>query len=86
MELITRRVITQLEGREPDDELLREYSNPESEKYQAMVDEICRQLHFTSLRYHRLDDTIEATGLPADKLCTYCWNGEPRNTKIHENK
>lgn len=76
MELITRRVIAKLEGREPDDELLKEYADPESEKYNNMVNEICRQLHFTSLRYHRLDDMIEATGLPAEKLCTYCWSGK----------
>lgn len=76
MELITRQVIARLEGREPDDELLQEYANPESEKYNNMVNEICRQLHFTSLKYHRLDDMIEATGLPAEKLCTYCWSGK----------
>ncbi len=86
MELITRRVITQLEGKEPDEELLKEYSNPESEKYNNMVNEICRQLHFTTLRYHRLDDMIEATGLPADKLCTYCWNGKSGNNTNQETK
>ncbi len=76
MELITRRVITKLEGKEPDRETLREYVDPESEKYKKMIDMICEQLHFTSLRYHRIDDMIEAIGLPADKICTYCWNGE----------
>ena len=77
MELITRRVITRLEGREPDKELLKIYSDPETEQYNAMVEEIRKELHFTSLRYHRLDDMIEATGLPAEKLCTYCWSGIP---------
>ena len=76
MELITRRVITKLEGREPDDELLRLYTDPESEEYNKMVEEIRKELHFTSLRYHRLDDMIEATGLPEDQLCTYCWSGK----------
>ncbi len=33
-------------------------------------------MKFASLRYHRLDDMIEAIGLPACKLCTYCFNGE----------
>ena len=41
-----------------------------------MVDKICEELHFTSLRYHRLDDMIESVGIDADKLCTYCWNGK----------
>ena len=76
MELITRRVITKLEGKEPDRETLKEYVDPESEKYQKMIDMICEQLHFTSLRYHRIDDMIEAIGLPKDRVCTYCWNGE----------
>ena len=76
MELITRRVITKLEGKEPDRETLKKYVDPESECYQKMIDMICEQLHFTSLRYHRIDDMIEAIGLPADKICTYCWSGE----------
>ena len=76
MELITRRVIRTLEGKDPDKETLEEYSHPDSEKYQNMVSEICKQLHFTTLRYHRLDDMIKAIGLPEDKLCTYCWNGK----------
>lgn len=76
MELITRRVIKELEGCEPDDATLKEYTNPDSEKYQKMVDRICETLHFTSLRYHRLDDMIESVGIGAEKLCTYCWNGE----------
>ena len=76
MELITRRVITELEGKEPDRATLLEYVNPESEKYQKMVDKICEQLHFTSLRYHRIDDLVEAIGLPAERVCTYCFDGK----------
>lgn len=76
MELITRRVIQELEGGEVTDELLREYADPDGEKYQKMVDKICEKLHFTTLRYHRLDDMLEAVGIDADKLCTYCWNGK----------
>ena len=63
-------------GREPDEELLKLYSNPETEEYNNMVEEIRKELHFTSLRYHRLDDMIEATGLPEENLCTYCWSGK----------
>ena len=76
MELITRRVIKELEGGEPDEKTLKEYIDPDSEKYQKMIDKICEKLHFTSLRYHRLDDMIDSVGIGADKLCTYCWNGE----------
>lgn len=76
MELITRRVIKKLEGKDPTDEVLREYADPDSEKYNKMVEEIGKELHFTSLRYNRLDDLLEAVGIGEEKLCTYCWNGK----------
>ena len=76
MELITRRVIRELEGGDPDDSVLQQYTDPDSEKYQQMVDKICERLNFTSLRYHRLDDMIESVGIDESKLCTYCWNGK----------
>lgn len=75
MELIARRVIEELEGGEVSKEVLQEYADPDSEKYQNMIDGICRKLKFTSLRYHRLDDMLEAVGIDPDKLCTYCWDG-----------
>ena len=76
MDLIARRVICRLEGGSPDASVLEEYATPDTDRYNRMVDEICKELHFTSLRYQRVDDMIEATGLPAEKLCTYCWNGK----------
>lgn len=76
MELITRRVITEFEGHEPDDETLKEYADPNSEKYAAMVDAIRKKLNFTSLSYLRLDDMLNSVGIDKCKLCTYCWNGE----------
>lgn len=75
-ELIARRVIVELEGEDPPREVIEEYADPDSERHHKMVERIGEKLHFTSLRYHRLDDMIEATGLPAEKLCTYCWNGK----------
>ena len=76
MELIGRRVIEELEEGEVTPEILEEYANPDSEKYQNMVDGICKKLNFTSLRFHRLDDMLESVGIDPDKLCTYCWNGK----------
>ena len=76
MELIGRRVIEELEGGPVSREVLEKYADPDSEKYQNMVDGICKKLNFTSLRYHRLDDMLEAVGIEPDKLCTYCWNGK----------
>ncbi len=75
MELIARRVIAEIEGGEVSEDVLREYANPDSEKYVQMVDRICEKLHFTSLGFLRLDDLIESIGLPEDKICTYCWSG-----------
>ncbi len=76
LDLIARRVIKAREGDNVSDEVLADYTNPESQNYKEMIDEICKQLNFTSLRFHRLDDMIESVGLPECKLCTYCWNGK----------
>lgn len=76
MDLITRRVIKKLEGVEPTDEIIKEYVDPDGKKYAAMIEEIRKELHFTTLRYHRLDDMIASVGIDSDKLCTYCWDGK----------
>ncbi len=76
MDLIARRVIERLENGQVTVEILLEYADPESEKYEKMVEEIGKELKFTSLRFNRLDDMLEATGLEPCKLCTYCWNGK----------
>lgn len=75
MDLITRRIIEQIGG-DYKNVHLEKFSNPDSPEYQGMIDEICKQLSFTSLRYHRLDDMIESVGLDPKKLCTYCWDGK----------
>lgn len=77
MDLITRRVIAELEGNEDiSEEVLNEYINPDSIRHQNMVKEICNRMKFNSLQYHRLDDLVEAIGLDECKLCTYCFNGK----------
>ncbi len=75
-DLITRRVIRDLEKGEPDEATLKRYADPDSPEYAAMCEEIRRRSRFTTLRYHRLDDMIESIGLPRQSLCPYCWNGE----------
>ena len=75
MDLITRRVIDRLEHGNVTDEVLQEYADPESEKYERMVEEIRKELNFTSLRFNRLDDMLDAVGIDKCKLCTYCWDG-----------
>lgn len=76
MDLITRRIIKKFEGDNVDMETLQKYCNPDSKEYENMVEEIRKELHFTTLRFHRLDDMLDSTGLEHCKLCTYCWNGK----------
>lgn len=75
MDLITRRVIRKLEG-DNAEHLLREYADPDSDRFNSMIEEIKNELNFTSLRYNRLDDMIKSVGISPCKLCTYCWSGQ----------
>ncbi len=75
MDLITRRVIAKLEGAPATESILQEYTDPESERYANMIEAIRKELNFTSLRYNRLDDLVDAVGIQPSQLCTYCWNG-----------
>ena len=74
MELITRRVIKEMEADEKKIDL-KNYVDPDSAQYIEMVNRIGKQLNFTSLRYQRLDDMMESIGIDKSKLCTYCWDG-----------
>lgn len=75
MDLITRRIIKRMEGDQAE-EVLEEYTNPDSERYNRMVEAIGREMNFSSLRFHRLDDMIKSVGIDPERLCTYCWNGK----------
>ena len=73
LDLASRKAIKELEGTEhatPE-----EYADPDSDKHQAMVNGIRKRLKLTTLQYQRLDDLVDAIGLPKKKLCTYCWDG-----------
>jgi len=59
---------------------LAEYADPSTERYAVMIEKIRERLGLTSLQYQSLDDMVDAIGLPREKLCTYCWNGE----SLHE--
>jgi amidophosphoribosyltransferase len=73
LDLAGRKAIRELE--DADDKFLNEYAISNSEKNQAMVDRIRQRLRLTSLKYQRLENLVEAIGLPKDKLCTHCWDG-----------
>ncbi|MBN1807718.1 MAG: amidophosphoribosyltransferase [Planctomycetes bacterium] len=73
LDLAARKAVKEIEG--ADDAHLDEYSDPSSERFCAMVDRIRHKLGLSSLSYQTLDDLVEAIGLPKDKLCTFCWDG-----------
>ena len=75
MELLTRRTIQQLEGN-LGQKHVEEYADARTERGQAMLDAICKEMGFDSLGYQTLDGLLEAIGLDRDKVCTYCWTGE----------
>jgi len=73
LDLATHQAIKKLENYETAD--LKEYSDNTSEKYKAMVESIRQELDLTTLTFQKLDDLVEAIGLPKEKLCTHCWDG-----------
>lgn len=75
LDLISRRVIAEKEGK-ADAETLARYADPDTPEYADMVETIRDRLHFTTLQYQRLDDMIASVGLSPCKFCTYCWNGK----------
>ena len=75
MDLITRRIIKEREGNVTQ-EVLDEYADPCSKRYEEMLEAVRKEQNFTTLRYHRLDDLEESIGISPCKLCTYCFNGK----------
>lgn len=73
MELITRRVIADLEGDHNTN--LEAYCKTDSPEYKNMVEEIRRRLGLTSLRFSSLENIVNAIGLPKCKVCTHCFDG-----------
>mgnify|MGYP001035865549 FL=1 len=74
-DLYARRVIRDMEGTDDiADSVFAEYADPDSEKHKEMVSIMCRHLQLTSLKFQRLDDLVEAIGLPKEDLCTHCWD------------
>ncbi|MEE1036623.1 MAG: amidophosphoribosyltransferase [Oscillospiraceae bacterium] len=75
MELLSRKIIQQLEGDEGQNHIA-EYADSRTERGQALLKSICDEMGFDSLGYQSLDGLLEAIGLNRDKVCTYCWTGE----------
>ena len=75
MDLISRRVIVELEGEEGLNHI-EEYADGNTERGKAMRKTICDKFKFASLGFQTIDGVIKAIGLEPCKLCTYCWNGK----------
>lgn len=73
MELITRRVIEELEG--DANKNLDRYATTGTPEYKAMVQKIADKFGLDSLKFSTLEDLIEAIGLPKCKVCTHCFDG-----------
>ncbi len=73
LELITRRIIAELEG-DPDKNL-EKYATTGSPEYEKMVSIIAERFGLTSLKFNTLETLVEAIGLPKCKVCTHCFDG-----------
>ena len=75
MDLISRRMIMELEGEEGFKHI-EEYADGNSERGKAMRKAICEKFKFDSLGFQTVDGVVKAIGMDPCKLCTYCWNGK----------
>ena len=73
LELVTRRIIKELEGDENKN--LEKYATTGSPEYNRMVEIMRERFDFTSLRFNTLETLVESIGLPKCKLCTHCFDG-----------
>jgi len=74
LDLAARRAVKEIEGEDTAD--LEPYMDCKTEKYCSMIERIRHHLGLTSLKYQDINDMVKAIGLPKEKLCTYCFDGE----------
>lgn len=84
MELITRRVIRDLEGDAYKN--LDKYAETDSDEYKRMVAEIAKRLNLDSLKFSKLETLVESIGLPKCRICTHCFDGSSQYTLNTENE
>lgn len=75
MELISRKVIYELEGDEGF-KYIAEYSDGTTERGKNLRRVICEKFRFASLEFQSVQGIVKAIGLPEDQICTYCWTGK----------
>ena len=74
LDLATHKAVHQLEGGNGTVDM-KDYSDSNHPKFHAMVEHIRKDLGLTTLKFQKLEDLVEAIGLPKEKLCTHCWDG-----------
>lgn len=77
MELLSRRIIAEIEGIEAanNPERLKAYTTTGSPEYERMVHAIADRFGLTSLRFTKLETLVESIGLKKCDLCTHCFDG-----------
>ena len=73
LELITRRIIKDLEGEH--DKNLEKYAMTGSPEYNILVEKIRENFGLTSLKFSTIETLVKAIGLPKCKICTHCFDG-----------
>ncbi|MBQ3740498.1 MAG: amidophosphoribosyltransferase [Bacteroidales bacterium] len=73
MELITRRVIEELEGDSTKN--LHLYCDDTTKEYANMVELIRKHLGVDTLKFNKLETIAKAIGLPKERICTHCFDG-----------
>ncbi len=76
MELLTRRIIGDLEG-DPNKNLDK-YATTNSPEYNTLVDKIRERFNLTSLKFNPIETLVESIGLPKERICTHCFDGSSR--------
>ncbi len=88
-ELFAREVLHNMFRRDLSDNEVKPYLDVESKQYGEMIKNMEKTMMELSLksagvekeekkfslRYQRLDDLVDLTGLKKENLCTYCWDG-----------
>ena len=83
LELITRRIIRELEG--DSDKNVDKYTDSSAPEYKRMTEEIARQLDLDSLKFNTIEDLVKSIGLPREDLCLHCFDGSSFFTLEEEN-
>ena len=71
-ELITRRVIEELEGGQVRN--LEAYHDSSTKEYAKMVEVIRQHVGVDTLKFNTVEDVCQAIGLPKERVCLHCFD------------